>query len=440
MIGKLLVLSLVGGCTSTTYCDATLHQICPDGTICDASKLDCPNNNPHACICPSGPSGPPTPSPTPAPPAGNSTAFFTKGRKIFVSTPGGGSELFIIRGFSYSNALIGEGAPNDGDEFAYDAFMHPDRCAQDFALMRSYNVNSIKLYAFNAMNSTVQGLHLKCLDQAWNGGHKPIFVTLSVWIDILPFSSSVEKQLIVQNYATMVNVTRHHPAVWAYSIGSEIGGDPNNNPAYWSDFNIVAKTVRSAMGSYQKLITTGSYQTNGVSPDVPCIGHISNGEKYGAIVDVWGVDVYSPDPDDEDLMENIKKYTTKPFWFPEYGVNFQPSQGKTEEQLSATLYSMAVGLFANTVNLTSSEDSAQVYSGGMMFEWIDEYWKGGHNCYPNPNSAQPWYGVNAVALRSGCTCTTNRTSACKTDLREPRLILTKYVPILFPEYIPRSYS
>jgi hypothetical protein len=103
--------------------------------------------------------------------------FTTVGRRIFVSD-GTASEEFLIRGFSYSNARIGEGAPSDGSAAEYDALQRPQLCKQDFDLMRKSHVNAIKIYAFNTYNSSG---HRECLDAAWNGGVSPIFIALSVW-------------------------------------------------------------------------------------------------------------------------------------------------------------------------------------------------------------------------------------------------------------------
>jgi hypothetical protein len=220
-----------------------------------------------------------------------SVSMFTAvGRRIFISD-GTSSEEFIIRGFSYSNARIGEGAPSDGSAAEYDSLQRPEICKQDFDLMRKSNVNAIKVYAFNTYNSSG---HRECLDAAWNGGIRPIFVALSVWINVLPFPSQDVATNMSDRYTAMVLETADHPAVWSYEIGSEMGGNPNNNSAYWSDFNKIATAILSALGTRKKLISTGTYQADctGCVPPVPVLGHVCSGEHYNAIVDVWGVDVY----------------------------------------------------------------------------------------------------------------------------------------------------
>jgi hypothetical protein len=121
----------------------------------------------------------------------------------------------------------------------------------------------------------------------------------------------------------MVEDTANHPSVFAYGVGSEFSGDPNCAPSYdvegcqyWKDFNSIASTIRTAMGSNKKLVTTATYQSSCsnpklCNPTVPCIGHVINGEHAGADVDFWGVDIYSPGPGAAYLRQNIFAATKK---------------------------------------------------------------------------------------------------------------------------------
>ena len=380
----------------------------------------------------------------------DTTNFTVSGRKIMFSssttTPPAPPVVFKLRGFSYGNARIGEGAQDDSQSAGTDSLSNPDVCQQDFALMAKYNVNALKLYAFNVLAPNSQSLHTTCLDAAWVN---KIFISLSVWIPSLPFASEEVRNFTASRYATMVSQTMHHPAVFAYSIGSEMGGDPQNNPTYWQDYNIIAQTIKDTLqsGGAQKLITTAVYQldcTSGCNPPVPVLAHVISGEKYGAIVDVWGVDVYSPDPDEPNLRANIFAATKRPFVFPEYGVTFQPpndtpAQGAAE---LALIQKMETYSFDGT-NGDSNDGpvynaSAPIYAGGLVFEWNDEYWKGNDNCAPNPGTAQPWYGVNAVALRAGCTCPGSFDGACATNERVPRAVLNaNMLPTVWSTYEPK---
>jgi hypothetical protein len=175
---------------------------------------------------------------------------------------------------------------------------------------------------------------------------------------------------------------------------------------------------------------------------------VINGEKFGAgaVVDVWGVDIYSPNPSDPILMHNIFSATTKPFFLPEYGVNYQPPLSVDSQ--TQILFAQIKGLVqysydSSNTNMnqgnTSYNPSGPIYAGGLIFEWIDEYWKGGPLCQPNPGSAQPYYGANQVALQSGCQCNGNFAGICATDVRVPRPILgSGMLPALWPKYTPAA--
>lgn len=208
--------------------------------------------------------------PAPTPSAGGTSAFSTQGRKIMIQTPRG-QEVFKIRGFAYSNARIGEGQPLDGYASQYDPLMRPELCQRDFEKMRAANVNTIKVYVYNNNMADSASLHKGCLDLAWNGGVKPIFISLSIWINALPMSDATYRAQILLRYAKMVEETSKHPAVFAYSVGSEFSGDPNvgANSAYWTDFKAVVSSIRGAMGTAKKLVTTGTYQTTCSNPLCP---------------------------------------------------------------------------------------------------------------------------------------------------------------------------
>jgi hypothetical protein len=298
----------------------------------------------------------------------------------------------------------------------------------------------------NVIASGITQRHRECLDLAWNNGTNPIFIILSVYISELPFGTAAEKANMTAAYQLMVAGTADHPAVMGYSVGSEIGGDPNDNPAYWADFNAVALAVQSALDGRRKIVTTGTYQADctSCSPVVPCLGHVINGEKYGAKVDVWGVDIYSPDPDEPNLRRNIYAATTKPFFLPEYGVSYQPPLDESTQ--TALLMSQTAGLIAFSFNESNQQENqgsgaynptGPVYAGGMIFEWVDEFWKGGPLCYANNASAQPFYGANTVALRTGCVCGGTFAGVCSTDERIPRSILRpSNLPTLWTKYTP----
>jgi len=396
---------------------------------------------------------------------GVTTSFKTEGRKILIQTPDSKWEVFKIRGFSYSNARIGEDAPTDTSPTSYDALMRPELCKRDFDAMRKLNTNAIKVYAYNVLVSNSRALHQQCLDYAWNDGYKPIFLDLSIWVDSLPMGN-IYKQNIISRYEQMVKDTASHPAVFAYGIGSEFAGDPNCAPSfdvsncqYWKDFNAIASAVRQAMAGSMKLITTATYQSSCTNPRlcstaVLDIGHVINGEHAGADVDFWGVDIYSPTPGADYLRHDIFKATSKPFFLPEYGFTYQPAMCDSDTDCSKQEHEALQQMewFSYENGKTGNEGAvfdqdAPVYSGGLLFEWNDEYWKAPASsppCAPTEDSAQGWYGKNALRLKQGCPCVApeQRSGACALDDLVPRPILSDpaLLPSVWNTYIPSSYA
>jgi hypothetical protein len=223
---------------------------------------------------------------------------------------------------------------------------------------------------------------------------------------------------------------------------------------------MIASTIRQAMGSNAKLVTTATYQSsctnlNFCNPAVPDIGHVINGEHAGADVDFWGVDIYSPGPGAAYLRQYVFAATTKPFFLPEYGVAYEPTLPGTIEEKSVQEFNLIreVEQYSNEPGRGGNEfstfdDDAPVYSGGLLFEWNDEFWKGPIEgaipCARNPASAQGWYGKNELQLKPGCQCVAPelRTAACAMDDLAPRPILSdpSLLPSLWNTYVPSAYA
>lgn len=75
----------------------------------------------------------------------NTTAFYASNREIMLKMDNRGPFVFKMRGFSYSNSRIGEGAPTDDSSGGWDSLQRPEICQQDFDLMRKINANALKV-------------------------------------------------------------------------------------------------------------------------------------------------------------------------------------------------------------------------------------------------------------------------------------------------------
>ena len=113
-------------------------------------------------------------------------------------------------------------------------------------------------------------------------------------------------------------------------------------------------------------------------------------------------------PTSLNLRRSIFAVTRRPLMLPEYGNTFQPPNDTPQRAAEVAAMVASMERYSYDGSNGGNEhgeynDSAPIYAGGLLFEWIDEYWKGpkGSYCEPDPGSAQPYYGMNAVELAPG---------------------------------------
>jgi hypothetical protein len=190
-------------------------------------------------------------------------------------------------------------------------------------------------------------------------------------------------------------------------------------------------------GAPQKLVTTSEADYDLLA--------VQTGEKNGAAVDVWGVNIYRGRTFTS-LFTQIRSFTKKPVMLTEYGasaarhtklkntysfVNTPAGLGvcKPDTPSGVQATDDVVQLPANgSPNMNGLVDTAgndttllytgykadKVVSGGFYFEWNDEWWKGNaatpavhsgtisfRNYYPSCNEDQGWYGLNASSKGQG---------------------------------------
>ena len=323
---------------------------------------------------------------------------------------------FVIKGMDYSPVPIGTAPGNEpyGDYFvpAYANVWKPD-----IDKIREAGVNVIKLYAgnpdLNAGDPGSAGHWKDFLDYCWNGGNRPVYVVMFSYTrgDVIAAGGAGLDDYIKQ-YGELVKSTVKHPAVFGYIIGNEIFDGVTGNATFWANFGKLIDAAQSA-GLSQKekpFLTTATKDDFTPQDTWPAI---KLGEQSGKLknLDAWCINVYrGPEFGGANnsvftqylALMNSLRAVKKPLILGEWGTphttrpaniygqsSIQPLTNLDDvsdsDMGSGKPYYAAqpVGKFLSTqwdtIKANLAAGNNQVCVGGFIFDWCDEYWKGGNN-------------------------------------------------------------
>ncbi|HEY6484849.1 MAG TPA: hypothetical protein VIX83_00505 [Candidatus Cybelea sp.] len=348
------------------------------------------------------------------------TKFFLKGL-VYWPTP---------IGKHVSDAPMLDDALRDGNEAVW---------ARDLPLIRAAGANAIHVYNVVPPGFDKEtGPITKFLDASWNGGKKPVYVLMSIHFTGEKLLNDAAVKSLATQYHDLDEKYAKYPAVFGVSISNEIGADNFiTNAKWWQGFNTVAKAAKKGFadaGDPDKIVTTSE-------PDGE-IGFVKAGEKFGAAVDAWGINVYRGRTFTS-LFKELKQTTSKPTMLTEYGASAAYHVDWTNtydwrngiNQLGACHPDKQAGpdnrdvkelpkngdpgmpglvdlVWNNGRWLSDGFEDGGVLAGGFYFEWNDEWWKSGNKDkhvgniafnghYPGCSNDEAWFGLNSVSRGSG---------------------------------------
>jgi hypothetical protein len=327
---------------------------------------------------------------------------------------------FVIKGMNYSPVPIGA-APRYIPYGDYFIPYYANVWKPDLDKMREAGINVIKLYAGNpALNAGAPGSagNWKAfLDYCWNGGNKPVYVIMMSYTQgNVIAQGGADFQGYLSDYQKLVQSTVKHPAVFGYMVGNEIFGGVTQNPQFWTNFGRLIDAARSAGTSQGQNPFLTSAVNDEFTPQTSWPA-IKLGEQSGKLrnLDSWSINIYrgaqfggagnSVFTQYLALMNSlgsIKKplilgewgtpHTTRPI-----GVYGQSSRqpvtnlddvpesqmGSGQPYFAAQPVATFLTTQWNTIKTNLKAGANQVCTGGFIFDWCDEYWKGDPD-NPNP--------------------------------------------------------
>ena len=231
-------------------------------------------------------------------------------------------------------------------------------------------------------------------------------------------------------YLVLAEKYKDHPAVFGWVLTNELNTPANvANPRFWSYLNELAGELKTVAPEKETMVSL-------FDDGLDAIKEIAQNDIDVSNIDIWGINSYrgniNPAQNNfTDLFSSYKAVSDKPLIVTEFG---PPSSTRTEIESSfgipvtpgtSTGNNCADGTF--TLMNSSQQESVADYieghwkdieansdvaAGGIVFEWVDEWWKHGpgdisvQDQSPGANVDFPggcWdeeaFGINAIVLK-----------------------------------------
>ena len=293
------------------------------------------------------------------------------GRPIPISTAGrrmveNGSTLHL-KGVAWQPYGIGEGPTgNNAPPWA-------SAVEQDSALMVAAGINAVRTYGVITDRSV--------LDRLYEQG---IHVLMTVF-----YGYGDTPETAIQHVCAL----KDHPAIVGWLVGNEWNLNNLGRPI---GFDQAADDVEQAVRAIRMNDDTRPVSTiYGGLPSQQLLSCLSE-------VEAWGLNVYTG-ASFGDLFSHWETLSTLPMYFGEYGADaFDARVGSENESLQADIVeSLTREIHANSARIDGA------CSGGMVFEFSDEWWKFAsgswsvhdtsnsweNGAYPDPGMQEEWWGL-----------------------------------------------
>jgi len=294
--------------------------------------------------------------------------------------------------------------------------------ATDLPLMKSMNVNTVRIPLDLGVDATEGPVGLAVLDACYTNG---IFVIMTV-----------DNAINDTNRAALaVNYYKNHPAILAWALGNEVNinfyyGVASSIAETMQRTEIAAALIKTLDANHPVVCSYGEIDINDSGRRLADTAQYVN--NTCPHVDLWALNIYRGKTFGS-LFTQWASITTKPMCLGEFGVdayhstalvNPNPPGVVNEAEQADWDVTLWNHLFANL----SAREATNVAIGGCVHEWNDSWWKiqpatsqetGGWiaNVFPDGMSSEEIFGI----------CNINRV---------PRLIYSALQTAFAPNYIP----
>jgi hypothetical protein len=340
------------------------------------------------------------------------------------------SKPFVMRGVSYSATPIGK-SPDNGTlvghrdfmlnddnknekiDGPYDSWVDKNRndkqdsnepVVGDWKLLQDMGANTLRLYhhAYNKalLTDAYENYGISVIVGDFLGAYT--VGSGADWYAGTDYSNPDQQQKMMESVRDMVNQYKDEPYVLFWVLGNENNyGNANNSrqkpEVYYKFVNDVARMIKSIDPNHPVALCNGD------------LLFLEKAAKLCPDVDIYGANAYrGPHGFGDSLWKNLHENWGKPAFISEFGCpayHHRRSADVAEEMQADYLRSNWVDIEYNAAGGPGVGNAL----GGMLFEWLDEWWKAGpppqydpgiHDIvgqfggpFPDGWSYEEWYGV-----------------------------------------------
>jgi len=301
---------------------------------------------------------------------------------------------YTIKAVTYAPTKIGQ-SPDEGtlgnwmeEDFnenglvdgPYDAFVDKngngeqdadEEAVGDFQLMKEMGVNTIRLYhhPLKVNKKLMRELYEKFGIMVIMGDFMGKYALGSgaPWYPGTDYNNEEHKKNMMESVIQMVKEFKDEPYILFWLLGNEnvygIACNADKEPAAFFGFaNEVAKEIKA------------------IDPDHPvaiCSGDVLFLDQYGKHapdIDIFGTNAYRGDYGFGSFWKQVKEQTDRPAFITEYGCPaYAEGKGLMDAEEAQAEYHR--GTWEDIENNMAFKSGAGNSIGGVVFEWLDEWWK-----------------------------------------------------------------
>ncbi len=277
-------------------------------------------------------------------PAGaTATVVTVSGRKLMVA-----GVAFTIKGVCYSPTPAGSST-------SYNWYADASIYKNDFALLKAMGVNTIRVYG--AANMTAE--FLDAADQ------KGIHVIMGYWVDASKVGVAASETAMVNEFATMINKWKAYPAVLLWMFGNEVDANVSSKSHWYTLLNTACVRAHAE---------DANHPVGTVNQEITEIGDASVKADTTTLsaLDIWGINLYRGSSFGNAFSVMSGTSTGKAYFISEWGCDAYNGVTGAEDRTLQNKYIKSQWAEI-AANLSADGKSC---SGGTVFEWSDEWWKG----------------------------------------------------------------
>jgi beta-glucuronidase len=300
---------------------------------------------------------------------------------------------YIIKGIAYSMSKIGQ-SPDEGtmDDWMrmdynkngkidgpYDSWVDKnwnniqdsdEKPAGDFQLLKEMGCNTIRLYHYASNKEILRDLYKRYGIMVIMGDLLGAYTVGSgaSWYEGTDYSNPEHRKNMMESVRKMVEEFKDEPYVLFWMLGNEnnygVANNAKKNPrGYYSFVNEVALMIKSIDRDHPVAVSSGDLLFldifSKLCPDVDIYGSNAYRGKYGFGKSFW---------------ENAKDTCDRPVIITEYGCPAYMG-GKSKEEAEDSQSEYLKNSWEDIIYNSAGYAGAGNAIGGILFEWIDEWWK-----------------------------------------------------------------